>query len=196
MELNTKPIFPTDTVLLVDAAFLDFITSDFKKNFERILHRELNIIDLSQLITSIALDGGITAGDNEIAVLLVYDAERPDFKVCTPSSIPEQLNNVAFKNSLGEFSFLSYSTERMASTEEMFLDALYSICESKDVKRLLVVGFNEQYGDKIKDVLKGSKGKLITLFQMDQFSENQGYASAIIAYPIMHALGIKPDELQ
>lgn len=64
----TKDFTPAPNAIIVDAAFLNFITSDFKTNFERILNRELSTIDLSSLFTYIALDWGVTPGENQIDV--------------------------------------------------------------------------------------------------------------------------------
>ena len=44
-----------ETAILIDACFLEMLTTDFKKNFERIIGRELNTIDLSELLTYICL---------------------------------------------------------------------------------------------------------------------------------------------
>lgn len=66
----TKDFTPAPNAIIVDAAFLNFITSDFKTNFERILNRELSTIDLSSLFTYIALDWGVTPGENQIDVYI------------------------------------------------------------------------------------------------------------------------------
>lgn len=186
---------PADSAILIDACFLEMLTSDFKKNFERILGRELNVVDLSELLTYIALDGGITPGDNEIDVLFIYNSEQPAFSTCVPAKLDTELNNVAFKNSIGEFTCRTFPNERIVSTDDMFVDSLQIIADAKEVKRLIVVGFNEQYGDKIEEVLDKTEGKIIVQFRMDQPQEKKRYATEIIAYPVMKALGIKGEEL-
>ena len=47
-----------EIVMLVDAAFLNFIVSDLKRYFENVLNRPLQEIDLSLLTTYLALDAG------------------------------------------------------------------------------------------------------------------------------------------
>lgn len=180
---------------MIDACFLEMLTTDFKKNFERIIGRELNIIDLSELLTYIALDGGITPGENDIDVLFIYSSEHPSFSNCIPARLDTELNNVAFKNSIGEFTCRTFPNERIVSTDDMFVDSLQIIAEAKEVKRLLVVGYNEEYGDKIEEVLDKTEGKIITQFRMDEPKEKKKYATEIIAYAVMKALGIKGEEL-
>lgn len=186
---------PAETAILIDAYFLEMLTTDFKKNFERIIGRELNTIDLSELLTYIALDGGITPGENDIDVLFIYNSEHPSFSNCIPARLDTELNNVAFKNSIGEFTCRTFPNERIVSTDDMFVDSLQIIAEAKEVKRLLVVGYNEEYGDKIEEVLDKTEGKIITQFRMDEPKEKKKYATEIIAYPVMKALGIKGEEL-
>ena len=62
-----------ETVMLIDASFLNFVTEDIKKNFERMLNRELQEMDLSHLFTYLALDAGIVEGQNEIQIFFIYD---------------------------------------------------------------------------------------------------------------------------
>ncbi len=180
--------------IIIDASFLNFITSDFKSNFEKMLHRELPAIDLSALFTYIALDWGIQPGDNDIDVYLTYGNSADALLVCAPSSLKE-LDGLAFKSELGEFRFRAFSTEGLISPDVLFLDSLANIIEEKRINRLAVIGFNEHYGDEIKEILEKSEGKLITNFAM-QNSDNAKFITQIIAYPIMMALGIKSDELQ
>jgi hypothetical protein len=64
-----------EIVMLVDAAFLNFIVSDLKRYFENVLNRPLQEIDLSLLTTYLALDAGIEEGDNKVQLLFVYDQD-------------------------------------------------------------------------------------------------------------------------
>ena len=185
-----------ENIILIDAPFLEFITSDFKKNFEHILNRELETIDISNLLTYISLDGGFTAGKHQINALFIYDANSPILSVCAPSSLSDELNNMAFHSPVGEIIMQSYSNEDIAVIEDMFLDSLKLAVDSDNVKRMLVVGFYERYGDKIKEVLKDANGKNITVFNVYPVSEKTPYRTECIAYPIMKALGITSDELE
>lgn len=193
MEQRFKP---AETAILIDASFLEFITTDFKRNFEKMLDRPLQNADLSGLLTYIALDGGIPVGENEINVLFIYDQTAPTLTFCTPASLPGELNGVAFKSPVGEFTIFSYSNEGIVSTDNLFLDSLQVIADAEEVKKLLVVGFNEHYGKEAEEILKKAKGKSIVQFRMDSPKEELPFATEIIAYPIMESLGIRSDELK
>ena len=74
--MNDKPqIKLSETVVLIDAAFLNFVITDMKGYFEDTLQRSLQEIDLSILTTYLTLDAGITKGKNEVQFLFVYDKE-------------------------------------------------------------------------------------------------------------------------
>ena len=65
--MNDKPqIKLSETVVLIDAAFLNFVITDMKGYFEDTLQRSLQEIDLSILTTYLTLDAGITEGKNEV----------------------------------------------------------------------------------------------------------------------------------
>lgn len=184
-----------ETVILIDAKYFEFLTSDFKANFERMLGRELKTIDLSDFLTYISLEGGVSNSDNNIQVIFIYDQTQSQFTNCVPSSIKDELNGTAFKNNLGEYSMHSFSNENLVSVQEMYLDSLNTILESKDVKRLLVVGDNEKYGKEIAELLENPQGKLLVNFTMTPPTGKEKYKTEILGYSVMEALGIRSEEL-
>ena len=114
--MSDKPqIKLAETVVLIDAAFLNFVITDIKGYFEETLHRSLQEIDLSMLTTYITLDAGITEGKNEVQFLFVYDKESSRLQYCQPSGLQEELNGVAFQSPYGEYSFASVPSEGMVS---------------------------------------------------------------------------------
>ena len=144
--MDEKIKFPSN-VVLIDAVFLNLVVTDLKKYFEKTLMRELQEIDLSELVTYIVLDAGMAVGDNQIQILMVYDKDSAQLSNCRPSDLSAELNGVAFKSQFGEFSFASVPCEEMVSREELYLDLLSIVLDSADVERLILVSFNEEYGD-------------------------------------------------
>ncbi|MBD3592726.1 MULTISPECIES: DUF6621 family protein [unclassified Bacteroides] len=195
--MNDKPqIKLSETVVLIDAAFLNFVITDIKGYFEETLRRSLQEIDLSILTTYLTLDAGITEGKNEVQFLFVYDKESSRLQHCQPSDLQEELNGVAFQSPYGEYSFASVPSEGMVSREDLFLDLLSIVSDSADVKRMIVISFNEEYGKKVIDVLHEVKGKEIIQFRMNEPEVPLAYKWDMLAFPVMQALGIKAEELQ
>ena len=194
--MNDKPqIKLSETVVLIDAAFLNFVITDMKGYFEKTLQRSLQEIDLSMLTTYLTLDAGITEGKNEVQFLFVYDKDSSHLVHCHPSDLEKELNGVAFQSPYGEYSFASVPSEGMVSREELFLDLLAIVSDSADVKRMIVVSFNEEYGKKVTDALHEVKGKEIIQFRMNEPEASVEYKWDMLAFPVMQALGIRDDEL-
>ena len=194
--MNDKPqIKLSETVVLIDAAFLNFVITDMKGYFEDTLQRSLQEIDLSILTTYLTLDAGITEGKNEVQFLFVYDKESGRLVHCRPSDLEKELNGVAFSSQFGEFSFAGVPCEEMVTREELFLDLLGIVSDSADVKKLIVISFNEEYGDKVRIALNAVKEKEVIQFRMSEPDGVVEYHWEMLAFPLMQALGIKGDEL-
>lgn len=195
--MNDKPqIKLSETVVLIDAAFLNFVITDMKGYFEKTLQRSLQEIDLSMLTTYLTLDAGITEGKNEVQFLFVYDKASNRLVYCQPSDLSQELNGVAFQSQYGEYSFASVPSEGMVSREDLFLDLLSIVSDSADVKKMIVVSFNEEYGKRVTDALRVVKGKEIIQFRMNEPESPVEYKWEMLAFPVMQALGIKAEELQ
>ena len=195
--MSDKPqIKLAETVVLIDAAFLNFVITDIKGYFEETLHRSLQEIDLSMFTSYLTLDAGINEGKNEVQFLFVYDKESRHLQHCQPSDLQEELNGVAFQSPYGEFSFASVPSEGMVSREDLFLDLLSIVSDSADVKRMIVISFNEEYGKKVTDALHEVKGKEVIQFRMNEPELPVDYKWDMLAFPVMQALGIKAEELQ
>ena len=195
-DMNDKPqIKLSETVVLIDAAFLNFVITDMKRYFEETLQRSLQEIDLSMLTTYLTLDAGIAEGKNEVQFLFVYDKESGNLAHCRPSDLEKELNGVAFQSPYGEYSFASVPSEGMVSREDLFLDLLSIVADSADVKKMILVSFNEEYGKKVTDALNEVQGKGIVQFRMNEPDTPVAYKWDMLAFPVMQALGIRADEL-
>lgn len=195
-DMNDKPqIKLSETVVLIDAAFLNFVITDMKRYFEETLQRSLQEIDLSMLTTYLTLDAGIAEGKNEVQFLFVHDKESGNLAHCQPSDLEKELNGVAFQSPYGEYSFASVPSEGMVSREDLFLDLLSIVADSADVKKMILVSFNEEYGKKVTDALNEVQGKEIVQFRMNEPDTPVAYKWDMLAFPVMQALGIRADEL-
>ena len=195
-DMNDKPqIKLSETVVLIDAAFLNFVITDMKRYFEETLQRSLQEIDLSMLTTYLTLDAGTAEGKNEVQFLFVYDKESGNLAHYQPSDLEKELNGVAFQSPYGEYSFASVPSEGMVSREDLFLDLLSIVADSADVKKMILVSFNEEYGKKVTDALNEVQGKEIVQFRMNEPDTPVAYKWDMLAFPVMQALGIRADEL-
>lgn len=194
--MNDKPqIKLSEIVVLIDAAFLNFVITDMKGYFEKTLQRSLQEIDLSVLTTYLTLDAGVKEGKNEVQFLFVYDKQSSSLAFCHPSDLEKELNGVAFQSPFGEYSFASVPSEGMVSREDLFVDMLTIVADSADVKKMIIVSFNEEYGERVTEILSEVKGKEIIQFRMNEPESPVNYQWDMLAFPVMQALGIRADEL-
>ncbi|WP_077154813.1 DUF6621 family protein [Bacteroides bouchesdurhonensis] len=193
---NKPQIKLSETVVLIDAAFLNFVIMDMKGYFEETLQRALQEIDLSMLTTYLTLDAGIVEGKNEVQFLFVYDKNSSKLQNCQPSDLENELNGVAFQSPYGEYLFASVPSEGMVSREDLFLDLLSIISDSADVKKIIVISFNEEYEDKVIMALNEIKEKEVIQFRMNEPKIPVEYKWDMLAFPVMQAMGIRADELQ
>ena len=170
-----------ETVMLIDVAYLDRVCGDLKKHFTAVLGRELPKADLPVLME---------------CLLLVYDKESEKMSTCQPGDLREELNNVAFKSHLGEFAFYSFEPSDMAGRDELFLESLKVVADAKDVKRLIAVPAEEEYGNELPAILNKVDGKeSMTVFGMNPPAEAAAYQWEMLGFAVLQALGIKADEL-
>lgn len=183
-------------VMLIDASYLDRVGRDMAEHFSPIVNRQLPKADLASLLECLALDAGVVLGENAVQVIFIYDSAEPRMSFCTPSDLEKELNNVAFKSQLGEFSIYSFQPSDMATCEDLFNEALMLAGESKDVKRLIAVADEDSYQKKTDATLNKIKGKDgITLFGMNPPLGEAAYSFEMLGFAILQALGVKADEL-
>ena len=91
----------SETVMVIDVAYLNFVINDLKKYFEPLLGRSLQTVDLALFTMYLAMDAGVKGSDNDVQILLVYDEQSGKLEHCLPSDLKSELDGVAFKASLG-----------------------------------------------------------------------------------------------
>ena len=192
--MENKIKFP-ETVMLIDAALLNAIITDFKKNFEDMLQRPLQKMDVAQFVVNLGLDANIPQGNKETQVIFVYDESTTKFNHSVPSDLSNELNGVAFQDELGEFFFASLSPEGMTSREELYFDLLHVIGDSPDVRRVIAIPFEQNNRETIHSALEEIKEKEVILFGMNKPDRATSYSWQLLAYPVMQALGIRGDEM-
>ena len=168
------------------------------KNFlEDQLNRELPPAHMADLLAALALDAGIEEGEKEIQVFLVYDETISSLAHITPSELNKDLNGVAFQSSLGEFLFSSVPTENLVTREDLYFDLLSIVLDSKDVKSLILLSSDEEYGERLmKEINKEDVSAAITQFRMRKPAETLHFKWDMLVFPLMKAFGVESDEMK
>ena len=199
--LDTNNIKWSENVIIADADYIDKVAFDLTVNFERMINRRIQPADMAQWAVCIALDGGLREGEHETQVVLIHDKKAIAMKNFRPSNYETDLNAKAFKDDkLGEFIFSSYPTEeKMAGKDEFLVEVARTVCNAKEVKRVMVIPNSEDGDayDQLRDMLRkvDDDDKRITLFAM-QPMPGGNFRQEILGYSLMSALGISAKEIK
>ena len=98
------------------------------------------------------MDAAIQPGDNVLQVLFVYDKDKNKMDAFNPSDLKKELNDVAYKSQLGEFQLNAFEPSDMADRESFFLEAVKLVADAKEVKHLVIVPSESEYGDKLPEI--------------------------------------------
>ena len=129
----------SETVVLVDADYLDRVAFDLIVNFERMLERRVPPADLARWLDCAVLDGGLRPGPNEVQALFLHGREREAFENFVPARYADELDGKAFRDNLGEFTLHSFAVEDIVSTADFYVQSLETLLAAPAVKRLVLV---------------------------------------------------------
>ena len=210
----------TDTVILVDADYVDKVAFDLTVNFERMIGRRIPQADMARWLECVALDGGLrpqqhnthdtqtiecphdahpthdthnTHPTPQIQVVLLYSHD--EMRNFRPGRMAD-LDGKAFQSELGEFLISCVRVEEMVRMDQLFIDSLQVLGSAAEVNRLVVVPNAEEIYNKVRETLRhADQEKRVTLLAM-QPMEGGPFRQEILGYSLMAALGISADEIK
>ena len=181
-----------ETVILVDADYVDKVAFNLIVNFERMIGRRIPQADMAQWLECVALDGGLREGNHQTQVVLLHkQAKMENFK---PDGFAE-LDGKAFEGRLGEFLISCVKVVELTTMDDLFIDSMQVLSNAAEVKRLIVVPDAEHIYNKVREGLRHADDeKHVTVLAM-QPMEGGNFRQEILGYSLMAALGIKSEEL-
>ena len=195
MVINNELKF-AEKVILIDASYINKVTGDLSQHFGGMIGRKLPKADLPIFLECVAMDAAIQPGENVLQVLLVYDKELTKMDAFRPGDLKKELNDVAFKSQLGEFQLNTFEPSDMADREAFFLEAVKLVADAKEVKHLVIVPSETEYGDKIPEILEKVDGKeSIHVLGMNPLAPSKAFRWEMMGYAVLQALGIRSDEI-
>lgn len=196
MIINNNELKFAEKVILIDAAYINKVTNDLGKHFGQVIGRELPKADLSVFLECVAMDAGFQAGEGNLQVFLVYDKSQLQMDAFCPSDLKKELNDVAFKSRLGEFQLNTFNPSDMADKEAFFLESVKLVADAKEVKHLVIIPSEAEYGDKLPEIFEKVDGKeSICVFGMNPLEPSDKFRWEMMGYAVLQALGIRPDEI-
>ena len=196
MIINNNELKFAEKVIMIDAAYINKVTQDLSKHFGQVIGRELPKADLPIFLECVAMDAAIQPGDHTLQVLFVYDKSQSKMDAFNPGDLKKELNDVAFKSQLGEFQLNAFEPSDMADRGAFFLEAVKLVADAKEVKHLVVVPSETEYGDKLPEIFNKVDGKeSIYVLGMNPLESSDKFRWEMLGYAVLQALGIRSDEI-
>lgn len=195
MIINNELKF-AEKVILIDAAYINKVTTDLSNHFGGVIGRELPKADLPIFLECVAMDAAIQPGEHTLQVLFVYDKGCEKMNAFVPGDLKKELNDVAFKSRLGEFQLNTFEPSDMATREEFFLESVKLIADAKEVKHLVIIPSETEYAEKLPEILEKVDGKeSVHVLGMNPLPESKSFQWQMLGYAVLQALGIRADEI-
>lgn len=195
MVINNELKF-AEKVILIDASYINKVTADLSRHFGQVVGRELPKADLPIFLECVAMDAAIQPGENVLQVLLVYDKKHSVMSAFNPGDLKKELNDVAFKSQLGEFQLNTFEPSDMADRETFFLESVKLVADAKEVKHLVVIPSETEYGDKLPEIFEKVDGKdSICVLGMNPLEPSDKFRWEMLGYAVLQALGVRSDEI-
>lgn len=182
-----------ENVILIDADYVDSIAYNLSENFSRMLFRDIPLADLADWLVCAALDGGVPEGKNEVQCLFLHGEDKLMLEQFYPGELAHELDGTAFLDAaLGEFQMSCLKAEKIAG-DDFFSQCAEVLLASSQVKRLVLVPDTDASGERLGELVKDApKDKEVTLLSM---TPQEGFPHVMLGYSLMHAMGIKSEEL-
>ena len=196
MIINNSELKFAEKVILIDAAYINKVTADLSAHFSQVIGRELPKADLPIFLECVSMDAAIQPGEQVLQVLFVYEKGCAKMNAFNPGDLKKELNDVAFKSQLGEFQLNAFEPSDMADKEAFFLEAVKLIADAKEVKHLVVIPSEMEYGDKLPEIFDKVDGKeSIHVLGMNPPATSKNFQWEMLGYAVLQALGIRSDEI-
>ena len=196
MIINNNELKVAEKVILIDAAYINKVTADLSRHFSEVIGRALPKADLPIFLECVAMDAAVQPGNHTLQVLFVYEKGCAKMDAFNPGDLKKELNDVAFKSQLGEFQLNAFEPSDMADKESFFLESVKLIADAKEVKHLVVIPSETEYGDKLPEIFDKVDGKeSIHVLGMNPPAPSKAFQWEMLGYAVLQALGIRSDEI-
>ncbi len=190
-----------ENIILVDVPGLNETIINLVRFFEGSISRKLKKIDLETWTIDLVLDAGLREGNHKTQILFVYDDSVSYLEHFTTREL-KSIDGWGCRNQFGEFIFSAISSEGLISRESVFFDLLQITLNSKDVKRVILLPADNEYGERLHVLLEDT-GQLTALdgnkeiirFFPAKVPVSSRYKGEVLIFSLMHALGIRSEDL-
>lgn len=191
--MHNQPLEFKSNVILIDLDYVDSVAVHLRKYFRNKLDRTIAHVDLASWLIYVALDGGLTKGENVVQCIFLYKKDKLNIEGFTPAFLIKEMDGIAFLDPvLGEFQLNCLSIEEIAS-ENFFFECVQVLMASREVKRLILVSDMEEGTSDFSSIIdKTTSEQHVTLLNM---YPTEKISHVTLGYSLMRAMGIKGEEV-
>lgn len=213
------------TTILIDADFIDQLAFELTVNFERMLERRVQKLDIAHWVDCLMLDaqndlgfslGDVGAGLNasphdaqdvgagfiparqtpSVQVIFLYTEGKEALRNCQPAHLDTDLNATATQTRIAEYLFASNKVEPSLTTMgDLFCESLGVLLRDEKTDHILLVGDLWAYGDKLKQELRHAPHPQNILLFTAGDAQGFRCPQEMLSYSLMAAMGIRGEEL-
>lgn len=213
------------TTILIDADFIDQLAFELTVNFERMLERRVQKLDIAHWVDCLMLDAqndlGFSLDDvgadshvrtqdaedvgagfiparqtPSVQVIFLYTEGKEALRNCQPAHLDTDLNATATQTRIAEYLFASNKVEPSLTTMgDLFCESLGVLLRDEKTDHILLVGDLWAYGDKLKQELRHAPHPQNILLFTAGDAQGFRCQQEMLSYSLMAAMGIRGEEL-
>lgn len=178
-----------ETVMIVDANYLDRVGGDFRVGLKAEMGQEIPAADLAEWIVSAAMESGVLlTPKSETQVVFVCEKGHSALRHFVPMSLLTEVDGLAFRDEQhGEFLMSVVQDEHLYEGDPLLVQSVELLLASSVVKNLVIVP-DAELASAVADMVGKASGsqqiKLLTIKPLE------GVGCGQLGYPLLRALGI------
>lgn len=182
-------------LLLIDAAYLNYLIGDVKHNFERIIGRALPPLDLVGFMVRLAMDAGVSPGNDGMDVIFVSEDSDCVLSDASPSKLEAELDGNACKSEIGEVTFTLASAAGMVPLDGLTVDVARNCFGQERFRRVMTIVPDATFA-MMSEMLDIDDRRLdLVRFEMQQRERLNGWKVETLLYAMLAAFGVRSEEL-
>lgn len=183
------------TLLLVDVQWLNVQVDGFVEYMQRRIGRKLDDMDFVRLCVCALLDAGIERADGTVEVGLLDDSADGRLHHAVPADMSGELDGYAYDTMVGRIAFSLTPTLGLSSVADMCVDLAGQLLQMKALRHLVVLADAATCQAVADMVDKADEAPVLVRFANDGRETVDGHDVCQLAYPLLNAFGIRPEEL-
>ena len=193
---NMEKVTLKDKIILVDADHVQTVANVLRSDFERMLKRPIEKVDMAAWLLCCALDANWKGNQNEVQVVFVHSEGQSVMADFLPGDLAKEVDGKAFRDEvMGEFLLSAVKEESINAGKPLFVQCFQALVEDKKKRSVILVPNLQRYGDALIEQLEHENECTTTMLSMLPF-EGKSFAHVVLGFSLIKAMGIRSEEFE